>query len=240
MFSQIIVLTTALTYASAAATLAEDQVFIACAKAGSAALNGLTSQQLFDLTQQNLVTASAMVQKRADAAQQQGLVCYANFNNNYGPGVLNIMGPTGEPQVLSTATSDDQKAEATKEIAQMTQLIICDEQYRAKHINDTISCNFLEQHGGALAEFDVKLPILNTVMGAGGTLLKGVTPPMASVVSQIGALYQQLYATGKQCSENLDLSTPQGCANLKMFDNELDRLGELGALAVASNLPIPI
>ncbi|CAG2178614.1 unnamed protein product, partial [Oppiella nova] len=209
-----------------------------CAKAGNAALEGLTSQQLIDLTQKNLVTATAMVNKRSNAARQLGLNCYYDFNNAYGPGVMNIMGPTGEPKVLSTATSDAQRAKATKEIAGMTQLIICDEQYRANHMNDTVQCNFIEQYGGALAEFTFRLPILETFMGVGGTLLKALSPPMASVVTQIKNLYEQLYTAGKQCSQNSSLTPAQRCANLKMFDLELRRIGELGALAVASKLPL--
>ncbi|CAG2182155.1 unnamed protein product, partial [Oppiella nova] len=54
---------------ASAATFAENREFIRCAKAGNAALEGLTSQQLIDLTQKNLVTATAMVNKRSNAAR---------------------------------------------------------------------------------------------------------------------------------------------------------------------------
>ncbi|CAG2105013.1 unnamed protein product [Medioppia subpectinata] len=223
--------------AASAATLAENKEFIRCAKERTAALENLSEEELFNLTQQNLVTASAMVAKRAAAAQRQGLVCYNNFNTVYGPGVLDIMGPTGEPKVLSTATSADQRATATKQIAGMTQLIMCDEAYRANHVDDIIQCNFFDRNGGAAAQFAVKLPLLESVMGVGGVLLKGASPPMASVVTQIKNLYGDLYATGRTCSESKALTPDQQCANLKMLDLELDRLGELGALAVASKLP---
>ncbi|CAG2105656.1 unnamed protein product [Medioppia subpectinata] len=222
---------------ASAATLAENKEFIRCAKERTAALENLNEEELINLTQQNLVTASAMVAKRAAAAQRQGLVCYNNFNTVYGPGVLAIMGPTGEPKVLSTATSAEQRATATKQIAGMTQLIMCDEAYRANHVDDIIQCNFFDRNGGAAAQFAVKLPLLESVMGVGGVLLKGASPPMASVVTQIKNLYGDLYATGKTCSESKDLTPDQQCANLKMLDLELDRLGELGALAVASKLP---
>ncbi|CAG2169485.1 unnamed protein product, partial [Oppiella nova] len=223
MFIQTIVLASTLAIVSAS-TVAEKLEFIRCAKAGNAALEGLTSQQLIDLTQKNLVTATAMVNKRSNAARQQGLNCYYDFNMAYGPAFNDIVGPTGEPKVLSKATSDAQRAKVIQQIAGMTQLVICDEQYRANHMNDTIQCNLLEQNGGALVEFSTRLPIIETLMGVGGTLLKFVSPPMDSVVTQMKNLYQQLYTTGKQCSQNPALPPAQRCANLKMFDLELARL----------------
>ncbi|XP_054155592.1 uncharacterized protein LOC128954053 [Oppia nitens] len=234
---QILVLT--LTISLATASLQEDHQFIQCAKQRVNALKGLSDEQLIERTQQNLVDASQLVAKRASAAKAQGLVCYDTFNNDYGKSVMAIMGPTGEQQVLSNARNQREKSSATKQIATMTEYIMCDEAYRANHINDAVECNIFEKNGLALTEFTVSLPIIETVMGAGGVLMKGCSPPMASVITQMKNLYGKLYSAGKQCSQSQDLPVDQQCRNLKMFNLELRRLGQLGALVAASKIPTP-
>ncbi|XP_054160648.1 uncharacterized protein LOC128958751 [Oppia nitens] len=219
------------------ANLSEDKEFIQCAKQRVKELTNLSEDQLFARTQQNLVDASEMVAKRASAAKAQGLVCYDIFNNDYGKGVMAIMGPTGELKVLNTTQNQKVKSSAIKEIATMTEYIMCDEAYRAKHINDEIECNLLEKGGLALTEFSASLPIIESVMGVGGCLLKGASPPMASVITQMKNLYGELYSAGKQCSQSQDLPDDQHCRNLKMFTLELRRLGKLGSLVGASKIP---
>ncbi|CAG2101656.1 unnamed protein product [Medioppia subpectinata] len=179
-----------------------------------------------------------MVEKRAEAAKALGLHCYYDFNTVYGQKIVNLLGPEGEQRLLNSARTDTERTQTTKQIAGMTQLIMCDEQYRANHMNDHVECNLIERNGGALVEFNLRLPAIETLMGAGGALLKLVTPPMATVITQMKNIYAEIYETGKQCSLNPSLPSAQRCANLKMFDLELRRLVELGELAVASKLPL--
>ncbi|CAG2171540.1 unnamed protein product, partial [Oppiella nova] len=113
---------------------------IECLKSGSNALNGQSDQQLYDLTQKNLLTGEDMVLKRAVIARESGLPCYDQFYQKYTKGLEAIFLGSNETKRLDGADSPQERSDAMKAIAGITQAVICDEKTGGRRAVRTVFC----------------------------------------------------------------------------------------------------
>ena len=162
---------------------------IECLKSGSNALNGQSDQQLYDLTQKNLLTGEDMVLKRAAIAKQSGLPCYDQFYQKYTKGLEAIFLGSNETKRLDGADSPQERSDAIKAIAGITQAVICDEKWRAVHFNDTIKeaeCSALESTVVLdLVHFKPKLAALESGLFFGSLASKLKNKVMSGVLSEV-------------------------------------------------------
>ena len=166
---------------------------IECNKKGAEALEGKTDQQLYDLTQANLKKGKDMVLKRAAIADASGLPCYKQFYDKYSKGMEDILTDSGEKERLDKAKTPEERSDAIKTLAGITQGIMCDEEWRAVHFNETIKsaeCSDFEQKTiNFLAldnlDFKPKLALLEGGLLLGKFGLKIKNPVVSGVVGDV-------------------------------------------------------
>lgn len=162
---------------------------IQCMKKGTDALVGKTDDQLIALTQENLKTATLMVQKRAQTADAQGLPCYKKFYDKYVTGLQGILLNTSETDRLAKAKTPEERSGAIKALAALTQSIMCDENWRAIHFNETIAsakCTGLEMTNSLdLMNFSPKLLLLENGMLLGKLVLIFKNNVMSGIIGEV-------------------------------------------------------
>ncbi|CAG2167230.1 unnamed protein product [Oppiella nova] len=180
-----------------------------------------------------------MVLKRAAIAKQSGLPCYDQFYQKYTKGLANIFMEEQETKRLDTARTPQERSDAVKDVADITVAMICDENWRAVHFNDTIKeaeCSALESTAVLdLVDFKPKLANLESGLLFASIASQLNNNVMSGIFGEITKLYGQLYKEGEQCS--LSLRNPSDkCHNLKMFVKEINRLFYLAEIKALSLL----
>ncbi|CAG2116068.1 unnamed protein product [Medioppia subpectinata] len=113
--------------------------------------------------------------------------------------------------------------------------MLCDEQWRAVHFNETIKeakCSLFETALGLdLTQFKPKLAALLTGLTSGKFASSFKNNVMSGIIGEISQLFGQIYTDAEKCS--LSLANPSDrCHNIKMFIKEIDRLFYLVELQV--------
>ena len=168
--------------------LCDDKTDIQCFKNGTKALEGQTDQQLIELTQQDVKTIEVMVNKRVNTAVESGLPCYKKAYDAYLKGLEDII-LNGEQERLNRAKTPEERSDAVKALAGLTQGIVCDEYWWAENINKVINsanCTGFETAGALnLLNFQPKLALIKSGLFLGEVALKTKNSVMSGVVGEV-------------------------------------------------------
>ncbi len=160
---------------------------IKCNKDGASALEGLTDDQLYNLTQNNLVIGKEMVAKRVAVANADGFTCYKQFYDEY-IGNLSLILQSGETERLNKAKTPQERSDAVKTIAGITQAMRCDEDWRAQNLNEIMesaNCTAFETTSLELLKFDTEFAVLSSGMWGGKTVLTFKNSVVSGVVGEV-------------------------------------------------------
>ena len=181
-----------ITIISITVVFADPKADIDCVNNRNKELDGKSDQELFDITQENLKIGQEMVNKRVKTAADNGFPCYQQFYDIYVGGLVEVL-QDGEKERLDMAKTPEEKTEATKLIAGITEAMRCDEDWRAENLDKLIKdakCDGLESFGVLdLAKFKPKLLALETGLTAGKLGLGLKNSVMSGVVGEVSFNY---------------------------------------------------
>ena len=129
----------------------------------------MTDDQLIELTQQNMKAVADMKTKRANTASAAGLTCYKQYYDKYVPTFVNtIFGPEAEAKRLSTAANNKTRSQAIRLIAEMIQVVRCDEEYKAMdgHFDQLVrsaNCSLFDKMTLPLSDLFIFRPKLEAI-----------------------------------------------------------------------------